>query len=225
MKLGPVKPNFFSLAMRSPTLGAATSLVAVGVFGALRYAGKISPKTFYFALGGAGLLLSASLYNWKKLKFEVTLKYTDITTPKNAWYSKIPLTDTDGKLYLGAMPIEGREFPSDVDHVISVCEIFEFYSTPLNTILIPDSLDHYESPDFLPVSEYYLDLAADHIKTKLAEGKKIYIHCKAGRGRSAMCVLAYLIKYKEMSYDDALALVKKARPQINMNAADRKSVV
>lgn len=34
------------------------------------------------------------------------------------------------------------------------------------------------------------------------EGKKIYVHCKAGKGRSPVLVICYLMHHKKMKYDD-----------------------
>lgn len=40
---------------------------------------------------------------------------------------------------------------------------------------------------------------------------KVLVHCAAGVSRSASLVLAFLIRHRHMKYDDAFALLKKAR--------------
>lgn len=46
----------------------------------------------------------------------------------------------------------------------------------------------------------------------MANGLKVYVHCKYGRGRSAVMVIAYLIK-GGMTPIDAYQLVKERRPE------------
>ena len=41
----------------------------------------------------------------------------------------------------------------------------------------------------------------------LKKNKKILIHCRAGINRSPSFVLAYMCKYKEMDYDNAMAFI------------------
>eukprot|EP00756_Hemistasia_phaeocysticola_P030322 Hpha_TRINITY_DN16282_c0_g2::TRINITY_DN16282_c0_g2_i1::g.15293::m.15293 len=53
---------------------------------------------------------------------------------------------------------------------------------------------------------------AGKISSGLVQGKCILVHCKQGISRSASAIIAYLILYREMPYDQALELVKKARP-------------
>lgn len=76
---------------------------------------------------------------------------------------------------------------------------------------------HIETPDFLPVNVAKLHIAADYIDAQIRQGNTIYVHCKAGRGRSAMAVIAYLCKYRNMSMDEAIPYVKSFRAQVNMN--------
>ncbi|KAF0688541.1 Aste57867_19857 [Aphanomyces stellatus] len=50
---------------------------------------------------------------------------------------------------------------------------------------------------------------------------RILVHCKAGVSRSASIVVAYLMKEKEWTFDDALAAVQEKRPMANPNASFR----
>jgi len=43
------------------------------------------------------------------------------------------------------------------------------------------------------------------------------VHCFAGHSRSASFVIAYLMKYYEMTYDDALEFVQKKRETVSPN--------
>ena len=55
-------------------------------------------------------------------------------------------------------------------------------------------------------------------------GGKVYVHCKAGRGRSSACVVTYLVKYHNMTVDEAFKELKKNRKQIHLNSRQLKSV-
>lgn len=46
-----------------------------------------------------------------------------------------------------------------------------------------------------------------------SEGRKTYVHCKAGRGRSTTLVVCYLIKYFGHSPEEAYTFVRERRPQ------------
>ena len=43
------------------------------------------------------------------------------------------------------------------------------------------------------------------------------LHCREGRSRSPSILLAYLMRYHRMTYDDALTLVRSKRPVVRPN--------
>jgi hypothetical protein len=75
---------------------------------------------------------------------------------------------------------------------------------------------HLPTPDYSPVSYEDLSTGADFVQ-KMAEreDKGVYVHCNAGKGRSTMVVLAYMIKYKRMKAIDALRLIETKRKIAN----------
>jgi len=52
----------------------------------------------------------------------------------------------------------------------------------------------------------------------------VYVHCKAGKGRSWMIVMCYLCSYGRMSFDDAVNLVQLKRYQVNPSQSQIKFV-
>mgnify|MGYP001567470037 CR=1 FL=1 len=55
-------------------------------------------------------------------------------------------------------------------------------------------------------------------------GKVCYVHCKAGKGRSWMVLMCYLVTLGGMTYDDAFALVKARRYQVDPSKSQRERV-
>ena len=65
----------------------------------------------------------------------------------------------------------------------------------------------------MPYFDESCDFIAQAIGSKESEKKdgKILVHCREGVSRSATLVLAYLIKYQDMSLKDALTHVRSKR--------------
>jgi protein tyrosine phosphatase len=71
------------------------------------------------------------------------------------------------------------------------------------------------------ISDYF-DEAIEFIKG--AGGDPVLVHCSYGVSRSASIIIAYLIKEKNMTYEQALNYVKMIRPRINPNRGFRKEL-
>ncbi|MFT4554018.1 MAG: protein-tyrosine phosphatase, partial [Chlamydiales bacterium] len=65
----------------------------------------------------------------------------------------------------------------------------------------------------------------DFLHSEILAKRKVYIHCKAGVGRSASVVIAYLMKVKGMDYDEAFHLVKSKRSQIKINERQKQGIL
>lgn len=48
-------------------------------------------------------------------------------------------------------------------------------------------------------------------------GGNVLVHCRRGISRSAALCVAYLMDDRDMSYDDAVSLLKRQRPSVNIN--------
>ena len=58
-----------------------------------------------------------------------------------------------------------------------------------------------------------LDRAVEFIERARESGGRAMSHCWYGRNRSVTLLVAYLMKYESLSYDEALVLVQKTRPK------------
>lgn len=125
------------------------------------------------------------------------------------------------ELWLGALP-DQRDDWSQFKGIFSFNETWERQPFGDSNPVTPDqwgdmgiaygkvdSLDH-NFPKFDDLNK-----AASFFNDKLSRaqpGDRIGCHCRAGVGRSAMGVAAYLIRYQNMSARDAAILIKKMRP-------------
>lgn len=67
-----------------------------------------------------------------------------------------------------------------------------------------------------------LEMGVSAMKSAIDAGEKVYVHCKNGHGRGPTMVAAYLIAEKGMSVEDALARIKKNRPEIHLEPSQVK---
>lgn len=71
-------------------------------------------------------------------------------------------------------------------------------------------------PDAPPAPDLaWLRSAVDWIDSQQRAGRITYVHCRAGRSRSAMVVTAYLMQRYHLSRDQALQFVREQRPVAN----------
>eukprot|EP00897_Mesotaenium_endlicherianum_P010152 jgi/Mesen1/9165/ME000591S08486 len=130
---------------------------------------------------------------------------------------------------LGAVP-----FPGDV-HILkgmgvnAVVTLNEPHETLVPSAMYKEyGMEHLEIPtrDYLfAPSKDDLQRAVDFIHEYEQMGQKVYVHCKAGRGRSTTVVLCYLVKHQDMSPQQALDYVRARRPRVLLAAAQWKAVM
>lgn len=79
--------------------------------------------------------------------------------------------------------------------------------------LAPERYCYLPTIDDTAPSEAHLDEGVRFIRSVVSNGGKVYIHCGAGVGRAPTMAAAYLLTQGH-SLDQALALIRKARPFI-----------
>jgi protein-tyrosine phosphatase len=67
--------------------------------------------------------------------------------------------------------------------------------------------------DTYPPSPLQTKIGVDLIDSLVKDNKKVYIHCQVGHGRSPTLAAAYFILKEGMKAEDAVAKIKKARPE------------
>ena len=67
------------------------------------------------------------------------------------------------------------------------------------------------TPDFAAPSQRDIRRAVEFMSAQIAAGGAVYVHCNGGKGRSAVCVLAYLVRTQKLSAHEAYAQVAAQR--------------
>ncbi|MCA9194320.1 MAG: dual specificity protein phosphatase family protein [Planctomycetales bacterium] len=136
------------------------------------------------------------------------------------WWDKV-----DEQVFLGARP-----FRSDVSQlkalgITGVVNMCEEYSGPKD-LYAKQAIEQLWLPtiDFTHPSREAVEAGAAFIDRHVRQQGRVYVHCKAGRARSATIVLWWLVKYCGYSPGDAQRLLVKSRPHVNPSI-DRRPVI
>jgi len=131
----------------------------------------------------------------------------------------------DDHVVVGAFP-----FPRDVSKmaaagvraVVNTCEEY------------PGPVDQYSQYDIvqmrMPTIDFthptYEDVcrAVEFVETHANRGETVYVHCKAGRARSATVAICWLIKSRQIPATEAQAWLTQKRPHVNQRLASRPVV-
>lgn len=139
---------------------------------------------------------------------------------------KETLPPEKGKIYLGTMPNKlshslRKKFEEEKEKITKVLSVVEDWESEPMGFSIPwtkNELESYgiektsiEVPDHTLLTIEQLNEAADTIYDTISKGESIYVHCKAGQGRSPTAVAAYLMKYEGYTVDDVITHIKSCR--------------
>ena len=156
------------------------------------------------------------------LVFHITLWWNILLSrlcPQRRWWDWI-----DDTVLLGALPLR-RYIPElrklGIGAVVNTCRewpgpVEEYRAAGIEELYLPIT-------DFTPPSLAEARAGVAFIQQQAAAGRKVYVHCKAGRGRSATIVLCYLIA-KGLTPAQGQALILEKRPHANRKLAQREVV-
>lgn len=83
---------------------------------------------------------------------------------------------------------------------------------------------HIPTTDFTHPRLSDVEAAVEFIQKYKLQNDSVYIHCKAGRARSATIAMCWLIKYRGMNIDEAQAHLLSTRSHVNPRLAQRPVV-
>ena len=151
--------------------------------------------------------------------------------PSNRWSNLIQRKTVkigEGKyktthLYLGGMPAFRSQRPNT--RYISLLKDYEAHR-PLIREGVKNSTSRFPSPDFQAVSIEQIDQGVQAVLEHMNDND-VYLHCKAGYGRSGAIAVAYMMtqlpgEFKDVQerYEAAYQYVKKQRPQLNVHKSE-----
>lgn len=151
------------------------------------------------------------------------------------------LNGEDLMIELGGIPMNGVEgglrglLDKTIGAVLSLVEPFEFEKSlfGLNKPLVAEDYEndrsieqlHVITEDFKGLEVETFTQAVDFLNEQIDQlGKRAYVHCKAGVGRSASVVIAYLVVWKGYSFEEAYRITKSSRPVVNINAEQKDKI-
>lgn len=116
------------------------------------------------------------------------------------------------------------EFINSIDVVINCTKNLPFINNSKKSIRVSVE-DNLEKEEIASLYKY-LEPITKFIHVQLVNNKKVFVHCYAGKQRSASVVCAYLMKFMELSYKESTELIKSKRyhiftPLPNFDAALR----
>ena len=136
------------------------------------------------------------------------------------WWHRV-----DANLILGAVPLGNdieRLADEKVTGVINTCEEYagpipQYEKFNIKQLWVP-------TIDFTPPTLDDIETAIDFIEDQAKNGGSVYVHCKAGRGRSATIAICWLIKILQIEPEDAQAKLQSIRPHVK-KTLDQRQVV
>ena len=136
------------------------------------------------------------------------------------WWDRV-----DEHIIVGAFPFArdvSKMAEEGIGAVVNTCEEYcgpveQYEKYGINQFRMP-TID-FTHPAFDDVCK-----AVDFIDAQVADGKTVYIHCKAGRARSVTVAICWLMKSKQISAAEAQKIVSKKRPHVNHKVALRPVV-
>ena len=150
---------------------------------------------------------TARLVFWPTLAWNVLLGRILRIRP---WWSRV-----NERIIIGALP-----FVSDVadmrnEGVAAVVNMCEEYEGPIAAYEASGIVQlRLRTVDFTSPSFADLQQGVDFIEKHTQSHQSVYVHCKAGRGRSATMVLCWLVAKEGMTPEDAFVFLKQQRPHV-----------
>ncbi len=83
---------------------------------------------------------------------------------------------------------------------------------------------HIPTTDFTHPQLSDVEMAVEFVQKYKLQNDTVYIHCKAGRARSATVALCWLMKYRKMTPDEAQQHLLAHRSHINPRLTERPVV-
>lgn len=130
-------------------------------------------------------------------------------------FTSTSICEDHGTLLLGSMPRTESDIQELLGRkrklaIVSLNALWELTIAGLQESLLKErgvNFIRVPTPDFFAPSQQDIDASIAFIEVKLAVGALVLVHCNAGRGRSAVVVICFLMKHLSLSAADAFDYV------------------
>jgi atypical dual specificity phosphatase len=131
--------------------------------------------------------------------------------PSRHWWDEV-----EDHVLLGALPLPWLVDDMAAAGVRAVVNTCAEYGGP-TAGYARHSIEQLRTPmlDFTPPTLESIERAVEFVETHRRRGDTVYIHCKAGRGRSATVALCWLVAYRGLTPERAQVYLESVRPHIN----------
>lgn len=160
---------------------------------------------------------------WEQIVFLPTLAWNVLlgrVLRVRRWWDRV-----DDHVVIGALP-----FPRDVrrladEGVRGVINTCREYAGP-SKAYAEAGIEQLRVPtrDFTPPTLEDVDRSLELMRRMAAEEHSTYVHCKAGRARSATIVMCWLIEVHDMTPEEAQLRLLEVRPHVNPRLVERDVV-
>lgn len=131
----------------------------------------------------------------------------------------------DEYVIVGAYPfsrdIQGL-YDEGVRAIVNTCE--EYQGPVIEYTRLGMEQLHIPTTDFTHPQLDDVRTAVEFVESHVQREHTVYIHCKAGRARSATVAICWLMKYRGLTMESAQLELLKARPHINPRLTQRAVV-
>tara|TARA_B110000208_G_scaffold125013_1_gene152378 strand:+ start:993 stop:1430 length:438 start_codon:yes stop_codon:yes gene_type:complete len=122
----------------------------------------------------------------------------------------MPANEIITNLWLGnIIDSKDEKFINKMNVVINCSKDIPFLNKSSSNIRVP--IEDNLAKEELITLYTYLDSITKKIHTYLKNNKSIFVHCYAGKQRSASVIAAYLIRYCDLNLDKARLYIKSKR--------------
>lgn len=131
----------------------------------------------------------------------------------------------DPHVILGAMPLKRDVQTMRLQGVRAVINMCKEYPGPTG-LYAQNQIEQLWLPtiDFNPPSLEDVARGVEFLQQHVSRNETVYVHCKAGRARSATIVICWLVRYRNMTLEAAQAHLLAARPHVNPKLHERAVV-
>ncbi|KAH7477056.1 hypothetical protein PRIC1_001070 [Phytophthora ramorum] len=165
--------------------------------------------------------------------FHVSLLYNLVLRheQRRPWWSRI-----EPNLILGALPLQNKNHLDQlmqvegVKAIVTMNQPVELLPNLLSTPVSPEEWEDAQiaqcfgsTGDFSPPTLATLERCVEFVHEQVdVLQNTTYVHCKAGRGRSTVVVVAFFIHHRNMTIEEAFEFVKTKRPHVSLHPKQRR---